>query len=160
MKPDFYIFLDIDGVLYDHEFMKQSHQKGIIKRFDPKCIEAFNYLYARLTKNYNPKLVISSAWRANMKFTIETLIAHDLVFDNIDHTPISRTPNLRANEILEYLKDKKDKNNFVIIDDEYFDFLEHFPKSKIIKTNITCQSLNKDMINSFFDDFLEKCIEN
>ena len=85
-----------------------------------------------------------------MDETILALKTNKVLLDKIS---ISSTgfisPEKRGLEILEYLNDKQDSNNYVIIDDEYFDFKEYFPSSKIIKTNFYHDPLNLEKVLSF-----------
>ena len=61
----FYIFLDIDGVLYDWVFIKNEINQGrikmggLIRHFNPQSIYALNYLIDGLNKLYDVNLVIS-----------------------------------------------------------------------------------------------------
>ena len=60
-------------------------------------------------------------------------------------TPITNEPAKRGEkEILPMTKDLK--GNYLIIDDEYFDFQKFFPKEKIIKTNIQHGSLTTKQV--------------
>jgi len=153
MKKNFYIFLDIDGVLNDVAFIKQNSYKGkniTSELFNPKSVEALNYLIDTLTAHYETNLVISSSWRINMDKTLSIMKKNNVRLDNIS---VSSTkfivPNKRGLEILDYLNDKQDINNYVIIDDEEFDFKEYFPNSKIIKTNFFYDPINKEKITKF-----------
>ena len=123
MKKKFYVFLDIDGVLYDWNYIKSlgpEHWGGVIVDFDPKSIEALNYLIAQLKKEYDVELVISSTWRSNMERTMQILINHGLKTEDlfISRTRNSTNPRYRGREIMDYLENKRDKENYVIIDDE------------------------------------------
>ena len=153
---NFYIFLDIDGVLYDWNYLISNNIKnpGIIKTFNPESIKALNYLIEKLSLNYNVALVISSTWRRDMGETVRTLIKNGLKTNlrKIFNTPITYHPNCRGLEILQFLENKKDNKNFVIIDDELFDFLKHFPMQKIIKTDMFKESLNINMVERFLND--------
>ena len=156
MKEKFYIFLDIDGVLFDLKYIeKVGYDKFDISRdFDPKSIFALNYLIAELRKNYDVELVISSSWRANMKKTLEALINNGVVLDylNVSRTDISSSYCYRGKEIINFLKDKKNKENYVIIDDEMFDFEECFSLDRIIKTDINISDLNEEMVDKFLNN--------
>lgn len=150
---NFYIFLDIDGVMYDWNYLINNNIKnaGIIKTFNPESVKALNYLIEKLSFNYNVSLVISSTWRKDMGETVRTLIKNGLKTNlrKIFNTPITYHPNFRGLEILQFLENKKDNHNFVIIDDEMFDYLKHFKKEKIIKTDIFKGSLNMEMVENF-----------
>ena len=162
MKKDFYIFLDIDGVLWDVEYIlkeiDEGHIKkgGIIKDLKPSCIEALNYLIEKLENFYDVILVISSSWRYNLKNTINILKKYGLKYDkDIARTRLTTKNSSRGEEILDYLKDKSNYE-FVIIDDEEFDFKKHFDKSNIIKTNIENQSLSMKMVREYLSSQINK----
>ena len=74
---NFYIFLDIDGVLNDIEHIKKVHMSGIkenaTKIFNPESVLALNNLINYLSQNFNVNLVISSTWRKNMESTLHYL---------------------------------------------------------------------------------------
>ena len=156
MNPKFYIFLDIDGVMYDWDSIRSANMKfnGIIDKFSPHSVAALNYLTKQLSKEYTPVIVISSTWRRDMFFTIRTLKENGVNLDlrNLTCTPISNNPQNRGQEILRVLNISPYKQNYIIIDDESFDFKEHFPDCRIIKTNIFNDSLNKNKIDKFFKD--------
>ena len=154
MKKKFYVFLDIDGVLYDWNYIKSlgpEHWGGVIVDFDPKSIEALNYLIAQLKKEYDVELVISSTWRSNMERTMQILINHGLKTEDlfISRTRNSTNPRYRGREIMDYLENKRDKENYVIIDDETFDFKEYFHDTRIIKTDIFISGLKREMVDIF-----------
>ena len=69
----------------------------------------------------------------------------------IDSTRIGEDPRLRGEEILSYLGGSKEGKNFVIIDDESFDFDKHFEKSSIIKTSMANNSLNCEMVSNYLN---------
>lgn len=157
MKDKFFIFLDIDGVLYDWNFIIKNGEKksGIIKKFNPKSIDALNFLIEKLSNTFYVEIVITSTWRINMQKTIETLLNNGLNKKiKINNTEISNNPQNRGIEILNFLKNNICKD-FVIIDDEMFDYDKYFKNSQIIKTNIFNLSLNKEMVVKFLNHFDE-----
>ena len=154
----FYIFLDIDGVLYDWDFIINEVESGrmqrgcFIKTFKPESMYALNYLIQELSKNFDVKLVISSTWRCNLPFTIDTLKNNGLVYNKtIEATPIS-DPAKRGEQIITYLNNKKNYD-FVIIDDEYFDFKKHFDSNKIIKTEMFHSALTISQVKTFLTKY-------
>lgn len=162
MDKTFYIFLDIDGVLYDWTFLKKEMdsariKKGtILKHFKPEAVNALNHLIKELSTHYKVNLVISSTWRRNLLITEVLLRKNGLKYDGvITSTPISPTPQKRGLEILQYLNNKQ-SYDFVIIDDELFDYEQYFNNSKIIKTNIHTTALSMNMVN----DFLQTKLSN
>ena len=152
---NYYIFLDIDGVLWDWSYIKQTtkqKQNKIIQDFNPKSIDALNYLIKNLQKQkYNVTLVISSTWRNNIHFTIKTLYENGLDFNglNVDITNPDKNDIHRGKLIKEYLQDKSNYD-YIVIDDEMFDYKEENLTSHLIKTNIYNNSLNKEHIEKYF----------
>ena len=155
MKKNYYIFLDIDGVLYDYKFLIPEMENGnikkggLIKNFNPKSIYALNFLIKYLEKKYNVNLVITSAWRYNLNLLKEVLLNNGLIF-NKEILKIETTEeNFRSKEIQLFIKKNKIKNNFVIIDDETQELEGCFNKKNIIKTNIFDDSLNLKHIKNY-----------
>ena len=155
----FYVFLDIDGVLWDwkyqKEFLKQNpNLRGqFVNKLDPKCIDALNFLLKELSKKYNVQLVLSSTWRLEFEKAISSLLNQGLLFNKkILATPIMKHD--RQLEIETFLQDKPNKNNFVILDDDY-NCLD-FDQNKIIKTNIENNSLSKEMVSNFLNFISQK----
>lgn len=156
----FYVFLDIDGVLWDWNYLLKNNIKssGIISTFCPESIDALNYLIETLLQEYKPELVISSTWRHDMLQTVSALKknGYNIKACRILSTEISKTPDKRALEILSYLKSRKETENFVIIDDEWFDFKQHFDISHIIKTDMFKGGLDRQKVDNFLKLFKNK----
>lgn len=155
-KTKFFIILDIDGVLFDWKYLKQEMDSnnlkkgGLINNFSPKSMSALNYLIESLEKYYDVTLVISSSWRHSMRKTENALKQNGLVYNKtLENTPLTSTPENRGEEILCYLSTKNRPYDYVIIDDEMFDYHKHFDKNKIIKTHIYKGSLDINMVNKF-----------
>ena len=158
MKKDFYVFLDIDGVLWDWKFIREQVEQGKLKRgglidtFNPQSIRAIDNLLYGLEKQYNVQLVLSSTWRYEMRTAIKTLKRNGFEhYDQMDTTPISRTPEHRGLEILKYLEDKQKPYDFVVIDDEMYDFADCFNLSHLIKTNMLNASLSQEQVDVFLN---------
>jgi len=154
---NFYIFLDIDGVMYDWNYIIAETNAGRMKRgafiqkFKPDSIKALNMLIQQLQRDYNVGLVISSTWRVNLPFAIQTLKDNGLIYDKeIERTPISN-PAKRGEQILEYLSDKENFD-FVIIDDEMFDFKKFFKQEQIIKCDMFKSALSTEKVNNFLNN--------
>ena len=160
-KENFYVFLDIDGVLWDWEWRKSQIEKGSKKeffweQFNPESMSALNHLLRTLGKKYNCFLVISSTWRQDMNITNKLLRLNGLKFDKpLLATPISSDPSRRGEEILRFFGTNRTQN-FVIIDDESFDFHKYFSSDKIIKTNIFSHSLNRQDVSKYLKNALNK----
>lgn len=169
---NFYIFLDIDGVMYDWDYVIAETDAGrmkkgeFIKKFKPESIDALNFLIQELEKSYNVGLVISSTWRSNLPFTIQTLKNNGLKYGKtIGRTPIY-DPSKRGEQILDYLADKQDFD-FVIIDDEMFDFKKFFTQDNIIKCEMFHSALDGKMVKKFLskkglliESNSKECLEN
>ena len=111
MKQNFYVFLDIDGVLNDWKYLQYYFDKnpdekgGTITRFNPTSIFALNYLIEKLEQDYNVTLVISSTWRSNMVETVKILKEQNLKYDKqIENIGFNYKQNYRGKEILKYLE--------------------------------------------------------
>ena len=155
MKKSFYIFLDVDGVLYDWEYIRSQIRSGKMKKggkidaFKPESIDALNYLIREKSKGYEVNLVISSTWRHYMDTIISRLNEHGLVYDGeFSRTPISGDPKKRSYEIKEYLRSKINYD-YVIIDDEALDYKQQFDESKIIKTELYERALDKQLVDEY-----------
>ena len=153
---NFYVFLDIDGVMFDWDYITEEinagrvKRGGIVKKFKPESVKALNYLLGELEKNYNVELVISSTWRSNLPLTEEILKANGLIFSKeLDRTPIAY-PNQRGKQISKYLEDKQNYD-YVIIDDEMFDFEEYFSPNKIIKCEIYHSALSLGKVKNYLN---------
>ena len=158
---NFYIFLDIDGVMYDCDYIiaeiesGRMERGGFIRKFKPESVQALNLLIEELEKYYDVRLIISSTWRANMPFTAKILKNNGLEYNKeMERTPIYN-PSKRGEQILDYLQDKENFD-FVIIDDEMFDFKKFFKQEKIIKCEMFHSALSIKMVR----DFLNRTIKN
>ena len=159
MKKDFYVFLDIDGVLWDWKFIREMVESGKLKRgglintFNPQSIRAIDNLLYGLEKQYNVQLVLSSTWRYEMHTAIKTLKRNGFEhYAQMDTTPITRTPEHRGLEILKYLEDKQKPYDFLVIDDEMYDFADCFDLSHLIKTSMVDASLSQSQVDAFLQE--------
>ena len=150
---NFYLFLDIDGVLIDHEQIKRNYYAGIrptTHTFNPKSIKALNYLVEFLTKEYDVHLVISSTWRIDMEETLKCLKRNKVKlekFKSIDktgHFYDENKQNHRDEEIKQFLREKGEEKNYLTIDDEAAFF--NIPESKKVVTNIYNGALDLKMV--------------
>lgn len=147
---DFYIFLDIDGVMWDWDFAKSHYKSFPIKKFNefnPQSIQALNMLILSLEKQFGVQLVISSTRRNNL-FELEQVFKQNKI---AYHKPLQATPFLgskRGKEILEFLKGATNQTQFCIIDDETSD-MPQFHKDRIIKTEIFHASLKPEQVSKF-----------
>ena len=147
------IFLDIDGVLNT----SYSRQKNV-------SVDEFRLPYlAEIVKRTNAKIVLTSTWRYNLKRTVfgfkafsnstKTLLnllkKHNLkINDTLPDTPNDQ----RALDIANYVKNNK-ITNFLILDDEVFDYNSHNLSSHLLQTtfhDVTEEQsgLTEDMVKS------------
>ena len=161
-KENFYVFLDVDGVLNDFLTIPGLHKFGgmFVKHtdsntFNRESIQAVNYLLKVLDTKYNVKLVLSSFWRLNFEKAKSVLKNNGLEYEG----EIGRTSNLRgkkrAIEILRYLAEHEDRNvtqNFLTIDDKGH-LPKYFKDQNSIKTNIINGSLTMSDILNYLDKY-------
>lgn len=167
MKENFYIFLDIDGVLWDWAFIKEQVKKGIIKQgapitsFKPESIDALNFLIKSLYEQYKVNLVLSSSWQTtDMAKAISALFNSNLeVVGKIEATR-NTTHKIRGVEIKEYLNGTNNNQNYVVIDDETSDIKAFVDIKKIIKTNLQNAALNLGQVKKFLINLKENKQKN
>ena len=110
----FYLFLDIDGVLWDWAYLKKEIAEGRIKKggiagnFKPESINSLNYLIRRLSEKYDVKLVISSSWR---KLRVWILIEEYLINKGLPIIDVTSRLNNRGEEIRENFEEFVYKRN-------------------------------------------------
>lgn len=146
-----YIFLDVDGVLNDENYIVkcyEKHHKSMHMNhvpFDPKCLNNLMILVQTLeNNNYQVKIILSSTWRLSE-------IDYEIVNARLAEYGLKlsgKTPNLRAirgEEIMSYLSDKF-YNDIIILDDDINDIINFYPHNVIktnFKTGFTKSCLNK-----------------
>ena len=158
-KRRFFIFLDIDGVMYDLKFIKERIKNkdikngGLLSTFKPESVMALNYLTKTLSNHYDVTLVISSTWRFAFKRILKMLIKNGVNLNcKIDKTSGNLNRFNRGKEVIDYLKEKcfvGANDDFVIIDDENFNYNKYFDKKMIIKTNILNNALSMSQVIKF-----------
>lgn len=141
MKENFYVFLDIDGVLWNEEYIVFLRDNNIPKDndietyFSSKSMTALNTLLNSLENKFKVQLVITSSRRSLLEKTIAILYKNNLVYDDkIDKTEstIKNIDMPRGLEIKKYLKQNKNSKNYVVIDDEVKDIKPFIKHSHII----------------------------
>jgi len=130
------IFLDVDGVLNSINKLIETYNKthkphsGYSYPFDENCLENLQLL----VRETNSKLVITSTWRKDTQgreVLLNTLKEYELDNQVIGYTPVLDNES-RGMEIREYLRELKERPDFVILDDDS-DMEELTPF--LIKTN-------------------------
>lgn len=129
------IFLDIDGVLrttksdiwWSTKLSQPIPDNLFERRFDPNSVSLIN----QITNLTRAKIVIISNWRNNFKF--EELKLH-LVKRGITGNIIGTTPILETRGIeIQYWLDTNSVNNYVVVDDNINDIVNHINPNKIVK---------------------------
>lgn len=124
------IFLDVDGVLNDLDYVEKCYQKHHqpmsmdYMPFNPRSLTNFRKIYDSILDNDNePLVVLSSTWRLSKSSTyvLNARLAEYGIY--IKET----TPSIhqeRGKEIIEWLETNNHLNSpFVILDDENFDII-------------------------------------
>ena len=176
MNP-FFIFLDIDGTLWDNS--QTDHNLVTNDQLNLDSINALNNLIDNLTKlNYDPCIVVISKRRVFWQSCKYFLYYHGVNED----VPMLKLPIgkfTRGERISIFLHDyacgrdicsgsrkysffdklffnySKHAENYVVIDDNY-KALENIPAEHYIKTNIKNGALNQKMV----DNYLEQLSNN
>lgn len=124
------IFLDIDGVLNSDEYFEKTTNlniQGIESEIDVEKIK----LLKKAIDETGAKIVLSSTWRYLRKVQyLKDLLSHYSI-SIMDSTPFFE--NKRGVEIEQWLVNHPEVEDFVILDDEFFDFYERGLLEKLIK---------------------------
>lgn len=173
MNNNYYIFLDIDGTLWDlsiNPYLIRTPQK--LKK---ESIDAVNNLIDGLkNKGFKPHLVITSGMRSHWNTCSETLFVNG-INPKIPMQPLFVNKRFsRGEKIAIFLHDKhngkkhpqqrevtfsdhfktnfaKKVNNYVVIDDS-LDKLSNIPNHHIIKTNLYTGALNNEMVINYLEN--------
>ena len=150
MKENFYVFLNIDSALLDasNDIEQSNKNEKYEAKFNTESVESLKFLFEKLGEFFDVNLVISSSWRLDMAKTINKLYKNDLLnVKKVEATRVS-TYDIRGLEIKDYLKDKDNKNNYLVIDSETKDIASFLDKKRILKIP-TEETLKKEQVNTF-----------
>lgn len=178
-KPKFYIFLDIDGTLWDYYTLSTS--SSYFYDPNPKAMYALHTLINSLRQKFEPDLVISSTRRIRWEkckdylykeagLHFDEALLHRTQVDNLDRPRgmkiaeymladqgKSINSNFFINFPIEALRAKKVNKQmtgrYVVIDDNIEPLKSYIPKQNLIKTNIYRQSLSIEMVSDFLENF-------
>ena len=165
-KEKYYVFLDIDGTLWDYEY-RMYNNNGLLK---PQSMEALNYLLDRISDEHDVQIVMTSRRRKQFDSACKLLYDSGLkkCYKNIDKTPWVEGD--RGKKILDYMKNSGQKfiydNNilkqkllrmlkkpifdrYVVLEDESDKVVQAIPKDKLISPNIISNALSMDMVKNF-----------
>lgn len=175
MREKFYVFLDIDGTLWD---MKDLHKrKKFVVKLNPKSIQAVYALMDSLEQKYDAELVITSRRRSNWRACLHFLYQEgfDIFKYTLHKTHLINWKKPRGVKIAEYMyndrignfgdkqklfprlfekhmakkENKKMKDNFVVIDDDMSPLKDYVLPENIIRTNGHNRSLDIEMVEEF-----------
>ena len=162
MKKKFFIFLDIDGTLYDYNEIAAGHNLDGVDTLKQESVDALNHLIGKLEEKYEVKLGIISEMKYYMRPLIALLKQHNLQY-NGRIEPVGGSyglPKSRGHQIYKHLlvwgKESLDNGYFVVIDDQDHDFATFFNKNNIIKTGgMRGGALNMQDVEEFLERFPE-----
>lgn len=175
LKPNYYIFCGIDGVLWDIESGYTIHgpyldaiENPVLKK---ESVQALNLLLKSLEQTFDTKLVITSPRRRNLADCATYLSANHLEYDK----PLFATKYVegpRGEKILGFMEDennapkrvlslgerlfemvgKKTENgnfsNYVVLEDNKKCIKNQIPAERTIKTNMKKSALSiRDVIS-------------
>ena len=172
-KQPYYIFMDIDGSMWDKAYGEYVHGPFLSGIDSPalkrSSIEAINVLTDTLEKHFDTKLVITSRRREYFQNCLMYLKRYGLKYDK----PIFCTdfkPGDRGQKIVDFMqekgehnfsyprlkniferimyerKDNKDFKNYVVIDDTKSIIKKQIPPSRTILTNGKKESLTMQQV--------------
>ena len=140
MSDVVYIFLDVDGVLNNENYLVRCYNRNghrpmslYYTPFDPKCLNNLMKLCQYLESNHlAPLLILSSTWRLDRDSLIvlnARLAEYGLrIFDCTEFLEAKR-----GKEIKEYLANHIRYKDYIIIDDEMFDIYKYHNLDRLIK---------------------------
>jgi len=172
IKKPYYVFLDIDGTLWDASYRARIYGPfaNVVQdpSLNPESIKAINLLLRSLEEKFNTKLVITSSRRENMTECVRYLSFNDLNYNK----PIFCTsfePGIRGDKIVSYMqqqgevgfkyptlknfiskilysKKNEDFSNYVVLEDTRKKVRNQIPRSRIIYSNHNKQSITTDQV--------------
>ena len=140
----YYIFLDIDGVLNNTEYIEKCYKKNggypmsmNCAPFNPIALNNLMKLAKRIRREGELKIILSSTWRLrDTDIAIVNSRLAEYGMNISDLTP--RIEQKRGLEIQEFLYEdtnqERDDYTFVILDDEDFDIKKIYPDN-LVKVN-------------------------
>lgn len=139
MKELVFIFLDVDGVLNNENYIVKcynKHHKPMSMNhvpFDPKCLNNLMILVQQIQQlDYDVNIILSSTWRLN-EIDYNIVDARLAEYGLSLNGKTSYIDGIRGIEIEDFLQDKC-YTNFIILDDDIFDIQDYFPNN-LVKTN-------------------------
>ena len=178
IKEKYYVFLSIDGALWDGQSAFQQHgpfakeiTKPVLKK---SSVQAVNFLLENLENQFDTHLVITSRHRENMPSCVDYLTMNGLKYNKAFLcTPF--VPGERGQKIIDFMEEcgirkftyptknkliaklfsrceNPDYSNFVVIDSNKKRISQQIPAERTIITNPKRQSLTQKQV----EDYLQK----
>lgn len=139
MKELVFIFLDVDGVLNNENYIVKcynKHHKPMSMNhvpFDPKCLNNLMILVQQIQQlDYDVNIILSSTWRLN-EIDYNIVDARLAEYGLSLNGKTSYIDGIRGIEIKDFLQDRC-YTNFIILDDDIFDIQDYFPNN-LVKTD-------------------------
>lgn len=174
-KLPYYVFLDIDGTLWDAEFAFYMHgftfNSHPAPKLKPESVKALNLLLRSLEYSFDTKLIITSKRRHDLDFCVDYLQQNGLKYNK----PIFCTNNstdARGKKILDFMRENGSapcelppnanlwtrlqyafsihgNPNYVVLEDEKRLVCDQIPRNRIIYTNHNNQSLTIKQVEQY-----------
>lgn len=132
------VFLDVDGVLNNKRYIEKCYRRNGHKPMSMYCtpFDPYNLKnLAKIVRKTDAKIVLTSTWRLDDKH-MAVLRARLAEYGlQIHDTTDSFIESGRANQIIEWLRNHKYIENYIIIDDECFDISIFFKDKNILQIN-------------------------
>ena len=172
-KQPYYVFMDIDGTLWDIESAHRVHGPFLSEiqfpSLKPESVTAINVMLENLDEKFDTRLVLTSRHRSSMAQCINHLNFNGLKWNK----PILCTafyPGPRGEKIVDFMqnhgerpftyptiktlfgrilytkRDNKDFKNYVVIDDDKKSISKHIPPERRIVTNKRNGALSLDQV--------------
>ena len=174
-KQPFYIFLEINGVLYDEKSAYDAH--GFFypvsePKLKSSSINALNFLIEKIEKNYDSKLIIISRRRKNLPYCISYIKYFGVKYNkpffateftegprgkkilksmNDDGLIPHKKPTVKTiiSNLLTTAKDDNSFKNYVVINPKSSKISKYIPKEHLIVTDRLRNSLTQEQVNLF-----------
>lgn len=162
MSRKYLVFLDIDGVFTSNR-VHLSHNAvyDVWHRFDPVAVDFMNKIH----DTYPVDFVLISTWKDHLDTSDNSIIhwiraafansgfrgnlAGFWKTDPLNEGLTKPKPYTRAHEIRDYLKEiASDVEDYIIFDDNDYDFKKVLGKSRLVKTHDEDGLLTKHMKNA------------
>lgn len=175
-KQNYYVFLDIDGTLWDAKFAypKYGFQMNYISEpvLKPESIEAVNLILKSLETSYNPLLVITSSKRKNLFACTRYLMDNGLDYHKTIYATQYPSVINRGHSIVDFMEERgegplpyrtiknafaklvheiwnDDFDRYVVLEDEKSKIKDAIPPSRRIMSDHNKKSISLSQVKSY-----------